>query len=52
MRAVMLDVLLALKGAAMTSPFALIKALTGCTMQAVPQPNISRSRPSLKACQD
>lgn len=50
-RAVMVVSLSASKGAAMTSPLALSSAFIGCTMQAVPQPKISRSRPSCEACQ-
>ena len=49
MRAVIEVMLLALNGAARTSPSARTRPSTGCTMQAVPQPNISLKRPSAAA---
>ena len=49
MRAVIEVMLLALNGAARSSPSARTRPSTGCTMQAVPQPNISLKRPSAAA---
>ena len=46
MRAVMDVMLLASKGASRVSPSARTRPLMGCTMQAVPHPKISLSRPS------